>query len=422
MGGGWWVSGIWSPTPPHSLVFATGPEGSADAAFGARYRAILARSGVDVRLQATAGALDNLGRLRDPGTGVSVAFVQAGTTTAAESPGLVSLGTVFYEPLWLFHRGLDVRGGFAGLRGKRLSIGSEGSGTRVLCLRLLALGGVDGRSAQLLPLAPEEAAEQLAAGRIDAAAILTSWDAPVVRQLFATPGAELASFPRADAYLALNPYLSRLVLPEGVADLARNVPPADVVLLAQKASLVVRKDLHPALQYLLLEAASEIHSPPALFHRAGEFPAAEAIDLPLGEDARQFYKSGRPFFQRHLPFWAAALTERLLVFLVPLVGVVFPALRSLPGLYHWLARHRIFRLYGELKLIELEMETLPPGEDAEGLRKRLAELEARAGRLRVPEFEAWLAHTLRHHVRLVGERLEQRSQLPNVQESPELRP
>jgi TRAP-type uncharacterized transport system substrate-binding protein len=422
LGAAWWVSGVWSPTPPHSLVLATGPEGSAYAAFGARYREILARSGVVVRLQATEGALDNLGRLRDPGSEVSVGFVQAGTTTAAESPGLASLGTVFYEPLWLFHRGLDVRGGFAGLRGKRLSIGPGGSGTGVLVQRLLALGGVDERFAQLLPLAPEEAAEQLTLGHIDAAAILTSWDALVVRQLLAAAEIELASFPRADAYLALNPYLSRLVLPEGVADLARNVPPADVVLLAQKASLVVRRDLHPALQYLLLEAASEIHSPPALFHRAGQFPAAEAIDLPLGEDARQFYKSGRPFFQRHLPFWAAALVERLLVFLLPLVGVAFPALRSLPGLYHWLARHRIFRFYGELKVIELEMEALPAGEGGEGLRARLAELEDRAGRLRVPAFEAWLAHTLRHHVRLVSERLEQRSQLPNVQESPELQP
>jgi len=423
LGGAWWVSGIWSPTPPRSLVFATGPQGSAYAATGARYREILARAGVDVRLQATEGALDDLARLRDPGSGVSVGFVQAGTATAAESPGLCSLGTVFYEPLWLFHRGLDVRQGFAGLRGRRISIGPEGSGTRVLSLRLLALGGIDERSAQLLALAPEDAADHLARGRIDAAAILTSWDAPVVRQLLTAPGVEIASFPRAEAYLALNPYLSRLVLPEGVADLARNIPPTDVVLLAQKASLVVRRDLHPALQYLLLEAASEIHAPPALFHRAGQFPAAEAIDLPLGEDAREFYKSGRPFFQRHLPFWAAALAERMLVLLVPLVGIVYPILRSLPSLYAWLSRRRIFRLYGELRVIELEMEAIPSREGAGGLRDRLAELEGRASRLRVPEFQAWLAHTLRHHIRLAGERLERRAaQRPKVQENPELRP
>ena len=406
---GWWASGLWSPTPPRTVGMATGPEGSAYAALGARYREILARSGVDLRAHATAGALENLARLRDSGSGVSVGFVQAGTTSAAESPGLASLGTVFYEPLWLFHRRMDPGQGSADLRGKSLSIGPEGSGTRALAKRLLALRGIDERTAELLALPPEEAADALVRGQIDLAAILTSWDAPVVRQLLAAPGIELAGFPRADAHLALNPYLSKLVLPAGVADLARDIPPADVVLLAPKASLVVRKDLHPALQYLLLEAASEIHSAPGLFHRAGEFPAPEAIDLPVGEDARQFYKSGRPFLQRHLPFWVAALAERLLFLLVPLLAVVYPLLRSLPGLYAWTVRRRVFSLYRDLKLIDLATERLPAGEDAGGLADRLDELEARASRLRVPRAYAWFAYTLRHHIRLVRERLERRS-------------
>ena len=406
---GWWASGLWRPSPPRTLVMATGPEGSADALFGERYRAILARSGVDLRLHTTAGALENLARLRNPGSGVSVGFVQAGTTSAAESPGLASLGTVFYEPLWLFHRRPTPGQDLADLRGKRLSIGPEGSGTRVLAKRLLALRGIDERTAEMLALPPEEAADALVRGQIDLAAILTSWDAPVVRQLLAAPGIELAGFPRADAHLALNPYLSKLVLPAGVADLARDIPPADVVLLAPKASLVVRKDLHPALQYLLLEAAFEIHSPPGLFHRAGEFPAPEAIDLPLGADARQFYKSGRPFLQRYLPFWVAALAERLLILLVPLLAVVYPLLRSLPGLYGWAVRRRVFSLYRDLKLIELATEGLPVGEEAGGLAARLDELETRASRLRVPQTYAWLAYTLRHHIRLVRERLEERS-------------
>ena len=405
----WWLSGIWSPTPPRSLTMVTGPEGSACAVIAERYREALARAGVHLRLRGTAGSLENLALLRDPSSGVSVGFLQAGTTSAEEAPGLVSLGTVLYEPMWLFHRvtGRDLVP--ADLPGKRFAIGPEGSGTRALALRLLALLGIDEHTAELLPLAPEEAADALLRGEIDLAAIVTSWEAPVVRRLIATPGIVLASFPRADALIARNPFLNKVNLPEGVADLTLNIPPADVTLIAPKASLVVRSELHSALQYVLLDAAAELHSRPGLFHRAGEFPAAEAIDLPLAEGAQQFYKTGRPFLQRHLPFWLAALTQRLLLVLVPLVGVIYPLASVLPGLYVWNVRRRIFRLYADLKLIELEAEALPAGADKRALTARLDALEERATRLRVPKFHASLAYTLRHHVRLARERVERRA-------------
>jgi hypothetical protein len=207
--------------------------------------------------------------------------------------------------------------------------------------------------------------------------------------------------------VALNPYLSKLVLPAGVADLGRNIPPADVVLLAPKASLVVRRDLHPALQVLLLDAADEVHSPPGLFHRAGEFPAPEAIDLPLSADARQFYKSGPPLLQRYLPFGLAVLAGRLLVVLVPLVGVVYPVVRALPAVYAWIMRRRVFRLYGELKVIELETEGRDDGASTEALVARLDDLEERASRLHLSRGQTPQAYTLRHHIRLIRERLQQ---------------
>ena len=101
--------------------------------------------------------------------------------------------------------------------------------------------------------------------------------------------------------MALNPFLNKVVVPTGAIDLARDLPPADVVLLAAKASLVVRNDVHTALQYMLLAAASQIHGHPGIFQKAGEFPAPEMIDLPLSRDANRFYRSGLPFFQRYLP-------------------------------------------------------------------------------------------------------------------------
>ncbi len=405
----WWAFTRWQPGAPRTVVMATGPDRSAYASFGARYREILARSGVDLRLRPTAGALENVALLRDPASGVSVAFSQAGTVTAEDAAALASLGTVFYEPLWLFHRGLDPNAAYSALRGKRLSIGPEGSGTRALALQTLALGGIDTRSPDLLALAPADAAERLVRGEIDAAAMVTSWESPVVRQLLSAPGVLLASFPRADAHVALNPYLSKLVLPAGVGDMARNVPPADVVLVAPKASLVVRRDLHPGIQYLLLEAADEVHSPPGLFHRAGEFPAPEAIDLPLSADARHFYKSGPPFLQRYLPFWLAVLAGRLLVVLVPLVGVAYPVAKSLPAAYAWMMRRRVFRLYGELKLIELETEGRAAGASAQPLVARLDDLEERVSRLHVSRGQSPHAYTLRHHIRLIREKLEKGS-------------
>jgi TRAP-type uncharacterized transport system substrate-binding protein len=402
----WWLVTAWQPSPPGTMRMATGPAGSAHAEYGTRYRDILARAGVTLELEPTMGALANLARLRDSRSAVGAGFVQAGTTTAEQSPELVSLGTVFYEPLWLFYRGLDPSRAVSDLHLERFSIGPEGSATRALSLRLVGLGGIGTSATELLAYSPEEAADRLVRGEIDAAAFLTSWESPVVQRLLRAPGVGLASFPRADALIALVPVLNKRVLPAGVVDLAHNVPSTDVVLVATKASLAVRRDLHPALQYLLLDAAAEIHSTPSLFHRAGEFPALEALDLPLAIEAQEFDRRGPPFLQRHLPFWLAVLTERLALALVPLLGILFPLLRGLPAVRAWYIERRVALFYGELKLLELEMEG--PGGETTGpeLIRKLDELEAHVSHLRVPESFAALVYALRHHIRLVRERLE----------------
>jgi TRAP-type uncharacterized transport system substrate-binding protein len=396
------------PMPPRIVVMATGPEGGAAHEFGKRYRDILAREGIDLQLLQTAGALDNLARMKDPRSKVDVGFLQSGTTSGKESPGLESLGTVFYEPLWFFYRDIYRGNVIQVLRGRKISIGPEGSGSRALTLKLLGLNGIDQRFAELLPLMPQDAGEKLIRGEIDAALMMTSWDAPVVQRLLTAKGIELASFPRTDAYIALYPYLNKVVLPEGVADLAKNRPPSNVLLFAPKASLVVRKELHSALQYLLLEAAEQIHAGPGIFQKAGQFPAAESIDLPIGDEARHFYKSGRPFLQRYLPFWLAALIGRLLVLLIPVIGVLYPLLRGVPALYIWLIQRRIFRLYGELRFLEHEIESRGAGQGSGDLNERLDRLEEKANHVWVPLYYAQMLYTLRMHISLVHEKIQKR--------------
>ena len=388
-----------------TLVMATGPEGGANEELGTRYRAILARAGLDVRLVPTAGAVENLEKLRDPRSGVDVAFVDAGITDRHESPDVVSLGTISFEALWLFHRDMPQGARAQTLRGRRISIGPEGSGTRVLARRLLALNGMDEKSNELLGLAPEQAADALVRGEIDAAVLLTSLQSPAVRKLLAAGGVTLATYPRADAYVALFPYLTKVVLPAGVADLERNVPPADVTLLAVEGSLAAREDLHPALQFLLLEAASEVHGGPGIFNRAGRFPAPEAIDLPLSRHAQEFYKTGRPYLHRHLPFWLADVAERLLLLLVPFLAVVLPLARYAPMVYEFANERRMFSLYRELKVIEVGMEAISPGDSIAPLTAALEELAKRVNRLRVPLHFTQRLFILKSHIAAARERL-----------------
>jgi TRAP-type uncharacterized transport system substrate-binding protein len=387
--------------PPHQIVMVTGPEGDAYYEVGKRYRAALAKADVEVRLVPTAGSVENLALLRDPHSDASVALIQGGIPGAGDTSGLESLGTVFYEPLWWFHK-RDIRGeGIDGLRGQKISIGPEGSGTRALVLELMKRTGSE-QIGEVLALTPRVAGEKLLAGEIDVAFMMTAWEAPEVQQLLADERVELSGFPHADAFVALYPFLNKLVVPRGVTDLAKDRPPTDVTLIATKASLVVRNDLHPAIQYLLLNAATEIHSGPSLFNHANAFPAAEAIDIPLSDEALRFYKSGLPFLHEYFPFWMAALIGKLIILLIPILGLLYPMTRFLPRLYDWVMRSRILRMYGELRLLEDEMAS---ARDTREMVVRLDRLAEQANHLRVPIAYASMLYSLRDHIDLVREGL-----------------
>ena len=391
--------------PPQRIVMATGPEGGAYQEIGRRYQAILARAGVQLRLVSTDGALQNLAMLRDLHSGVDIALIQGGTTSEAEASDIESLGTLFYEPLWTFARS-ELRGlRLNDLRGRKVSVGPEGGGTRAVALELLKRRGIDGSNAELFGYSPQVAHEKLLSGELDAAFMLLSWESPVVRQLLADERVELLGFPDTDAYVALYPFLNKVLVPAGVGDLTKHRPSADVTLLAPKASLAVRKDVHSAIQYLLLNTAVQVHSAPGVFQRAGQFPAAEAIDVPLSDQAVQFYKSGRPFLQNYLPFWMASLVARLLVLLIPIIGVLYPVLRFVPTIYGWMMRRKIERLYGELRFLEDELNAGSAAQDAESMHAQLDRLEEQANHLRVPITYASMQYLLRDHIALVRSRL-----------------
>ncbi|HMV01163.1 MAG TPA: TAXI family TRAP transporter solute-binding subunit [Rhodocyclaceae bacterium] len=395
------------PAPPSRIVITTGGEAGAYFQFAKRYAAILARDGITLEVKTSAGSLQNLDRLK--AGEADIAFVQGGVVVPVEGEeddsGLLSLGSMFYEPVWVFYRGANALTRLTDLRGKRIAIGQEGSGVRQLAQQLLDANEIDpGEST--VPLSGLKAAEELQQGRIDAAFIIAAENAPVVQVLLRSPGVRVMSFSQASAYQRRFPFLTRLTFPHGVADLVRDFPPDDIKVLAPTANLVVRSDLHPALQSLLLQAASEVHGKAGFFQDAGEFPAYKDPMLPLSAEAARYYKAGPPFLQRYLPFWLAVLADRLIVMLVPIVALLIPLIKIAPALYSWRIRSKIFRCYGELKFLEDDLKEHFDAERLGEYRSRLDALDDEASRLRVPLAFTDLVYTLRGHVNLVRKTLD----------------
>jgi len=385
--------------PPRRITLATGPEGGAYNELGKRYVAELAREGIQVALESTSGDLTNLSLLRDPKGDVAAAFVTGGITTEADAPDVESLGTIAYQPLWIFCRGSEP-GRLKDLKGKRVSVGGQGGGTRQLMQTLLDANELT-ENVRTVALTPAEARDALDKREIDCAAVLTTADAPVVKELLADERFQMMDFERADAYVALYPHLRKLVLPEGVGNLPANRPPHDIQLVASPASLLVRGDLHPGIQYLLLEAARRIQSGAGIFQKTGEFPAPEVVDLPLSAQAEAYYKSGGNFLQRHLPFWLWVFAARLLLVIIPLAGIIYPLAKGIPFLIDAWVNRRLNALYTELREIEARGDS-----DAANAGKDLANLEERIRATRVPNSYARHLYTLEQHAGVVRERLE----------------
>jgi TRAP-type uncharacterized transport system substrate-binding protein len=407
----WAVLHFVRPAAPRTITIATGPEGSSFQRSAERYAKAFERNGVTVRLVPSNGSLENLRRLADPAGDVDVGFVQVGVKLPDPAPGeprraLASLGTIARQPLYVLVRGSAPPDRLSALAGKRLVVGPEGSGTRVLALRLLEANGVQpGGPTTLLDLDDELVGDALEKGEIDAAFLMGDSASPrVIRSIIQRPGVHVLRLAQLDAYLRRFQDLDRIVIPMGAYDLAKNLPASDLELVASSVELVARADLHPAISDLLLETMREVHGRPFLLQRAGEFPAPREHDLPLSADARRYYESGKRWLYRMMPFWAASLADRFLMVLVPLVLVFLPVFRAVPSIYRWRIRNRVYRIYGSL--LELERDVLRhAAEDRAALLGRLDQIERRADALKLPLSYTDQFYVLREHINFVRRRL-----------------
>jgi TRAP transporter TAXI family solute receptor len=396
---------LWQPAPPKKVVMSTGAPDGAYQLYASRYRDALARQGVTLELRSSAGAAENLQRLRDPKSDVQIAIVQSGLTQQGEdTTGLVSLGHLFYEPLWLFSRGDGPISSVNELIGKRIAIGAPGSGTQVVANAALHLYGLDKPPTLRFEIGGSAAAQALREDTVDAAFFVGAPESPTIDRLLRDPGIRVASFQRADALARRAPFLSKVNLPAGVIDPQIDLPDRDIVLVAPTAILLARDDLHPVIVDLLIDAARDVHGQGTLLNGPGVFPNTLPGEYETSEDAERFYRNGPGFLRRYLPLWTAVWVQRLLLIGLPLLAILGPLVRFAPSIWLWRIRRRIYRWNRELQHVELDM-LQGRGNPVEHL-QLLRDIDLSLLHQRVPDAVNPELYVLRQHLRAVLAQLE----------------
>jgi uncharacterized protein len=394
-----------TPAPPRHIVIGTGSPKGAYYAFGKKYSELFAKEGIRLEVKITTGSAENLKLLEADSDGVDIAFIQGGMGALAKTEKLVSLGSLYFEPLWIFHQKDLTLNLLSDLKGLRVAVGEEGSGTKVLTMQLLGLNGVTSKNTRLLSHDSVQAVEKLLRGEIDVAFFVTTHRSPYLHQLRKSKSITLMGLQRAEAYALRYHYLHVLKLPEGVIDFQDNIPSRDLTLVAPSTQLVARSDLHPALIDLFLQTAEKVHKSGGGFERLGEFPAPKYLDFELSQEAKRFYKSGSPFLQRYLPFWVANFLNRIKIMLLPLVALLYPLVKLMPPIYRWRMRSRIYRWYSELETVDSEIQKEDLTEDLGEYLLMLDNLENKVSNISVPSAYSEELYSLRLHIDMLRNRL-----------------
>jgi TRAP transporter TAXI family solute receptor len=402
------------PGVPSVVTMSTGSSGGAYEAYAKRYAAALAEEGIALKLVPSKGAVENLARLRDEDSGIDLAFLQNGLVDREQTDDgkLESFGSMFYEPVFLFYRTqttLPVLTRIAQLKGRRIAVGAEGSGTRVLAIALLALNGIDASNSTLQSQGPEEASLALREGSLDAVFIVANVSAPVIQSLFRENVVRVASLELAETYSRRLGFINPITIERGVIDVNNQVPPQTVHTVATTSSLVARDDLHPAIAYLLVRASTRIHGGAGVIAKPGEFPTfAKQQDFPHSADVERLRKDGVPFLYRHLPFRVANFISRGVVFLLPLFAIAISLTDWIPKIIGVRVKSKIYRHYKELKRIDSDVADANSLSELDKLVARLAELDATVSRISIPNNYSNEQFGIRDHMDVVRVRLDRK--------------
>jgi TRAP transporter TAXI family solute receptor len=405
---GWALAIVLKPAIQRTIVITTGADKGIYRGFADRYAPILKRDGITLDIRSSSGSVENYQRLTNPDSDYEVGFIQSGTTSPKETDHLETIAAVSYEPIWVFYRGDATVTTLAQLRGKRVAIGVPGSGLLHVSRVLLGYSGITGDNTTLLEMDATKAYQGLESGQLDAAFFIGRPDA-AMQQTLLNSDLSLMSFAQADALVQKFPSLSKIIFPRASTSIVKDMPHTDVTLLAATALLVAKDTLHPALVYLLLEAAKAVHGGEDYFTPLGAFPNLNTEEFPISDESTRYFKSGRPFLQRYLPFWLASFIERRLLILVPFAALLVGLLQALPRMAEARMKSRLVVWYREIKSLEDEIwrSGQPSAEQITQWREEIEDIDANASKIRIPYRYFQDVYTLKQAIGVVRGRISQ---------------
>ena len=397
-----WVSfRFLDPIPPRRIVLASGPASGLYHHFAERYKEALAAEGVFLEERMTDGAAENYRLLLDRKSGVDLAFMQGGVATFPEADSLVMIASLYYEPLWIFTRRGEAVDALSSFAGKRISLGSPGSGTNMLATQLLRASEVTAENSTLLAIPTSRSVSALKEREIDVAMMVTGPRGAVLRAALTDPALELVSLAQADAYSRRLTFITQRMLPAGAVEFVPLIPPRDTALIATEAMLVARDNVHPAIVNLLLEVIRDVHNDRGYFEAPNEFPNVEKVDIRVSPDAVRHHRFGPSLLYRYMPFWVATTLERFIIIVVPLLAVLLPLFRFLPQIASWRVRRLIYRWYGQLIVLEHDVQAREGDLPVTRWLSDLDRIERGVEHITTPASFASEVYTLREHIDLV---------------------
>jgi TRAP transporter TAXI family solute receptor len=406
---GWALAAVLKPAIQRTIVITTGADKGIYRGFADRYAPILKREGITLDIRGSSGSVENYQRLKNPDSEYEVGFIQSGTTSPKETDGLQTIAAVSYEPIWVFYRGEATNATItrlAQLRGKKVSIGVPGSGLLNVAQVLLGYSGVTGDNTTLLEMDAVKAYQGLENGQLDVAFFIGRPDAAMQKTLL-NSNLKLMSFAQADALVQKFPSLSKIIFPRASTSIVNDLPPTDVTLLAATALLVSKDTMHPALVYLLLDAAKTVHGGEDYFTPLGTFPNLSTEEFPISDESTRYFKSGRPFLQRYLPFWLASFVERRLLILLPFMALLLGLLQALPRMAEARIKNRLVAWYREIKSLEDEIwrNRQPSLDQIAQWREEIENIDAHASQIRIPQRYFQDVYVLKQAIAVVRNRI-----------------